>query len=246
MTETKKKSGFVYPSRLVLYKVIDTIWQENEEFEVLKDLNQYSSTLYIRCPWCHELDDGRYFFGTSRFHIHCRHAHKREETYRRAHWVFLRLKEEPRYFDSEEAYRARCMELWRVSGEAGWTERADATGFICPPPYEWCDSMGEISGVGGGYEQTCRKMVQGGMAWLDAHPDAEPVFMQNTNIYGVVREDNDDAKALSEAITGADEDCTGATHHAAVKHCLAIKEYGWEGYVKKMRDIGREGKEAEA
>lgn len=100
---------------------------------------------------------------------------------------------------------------------------------------QWLEEMGEISGFGGGYEETCRKMVLAGIAWLDEHPKADPRFMGNSKIYGVILEDNPDAKALTEVVVGASGgDCTGAMHHASILHCLAYKRLGWDEYCRQL------------
>lgn len=101
--------------------------------------------------------------------------------------------------------------------------------------YEWEQGMGEISGFGGGYENTCRAMVKAGCDWLDAHPGADPKFHSYKGVYGIISEDNKDAKDLTEAIVkAAAGDCTGAMHQAAVSHVLAIRKLGWKAYVKEM------------
>lgn len=102
--------------------------------------------------------------------------------------------------------------------------------------YQFTEDMGEISGFGGGYEQTCRNMVVAGLEWFDAHPEAQPAFRGFKEIYGVLDSDNDDAKALSAAVVaGADGDCTGAMHQATVGHVLWIKKNGWEAYCIESR-----------
>lgn len=106
---------------------------------------------------------------------------------------------------------------------------------------EWTPDMGEISGFGGGYEDACRRMALAGMDWLDANPAADPKFKGFRNVYGLVVEDNDDAKALSAAITSVCDDCTGAMHQACVSHALAYKRLGWDEYCRQLRE--REAKE---
>lgn len=108
--------------------------------------------------------------------------------------------------------------------------------------YEFTPEMGEISGFGGGYETACRAMLKAGLEWLDAHPEADPQFHGYKNVYGIIAEDNDDAKALSEAVvapTGGD--CTGAMHQAVVSSCLWIRKNGWDAYVKAMSEQPVEG-----
>ena len=100
--------------------------------------------------------------------------------------------------------------------------------------YEWAPKMGEISGFGGDYEAGCRLMVKAGCEWLDAHPDADPKFTGFKGVYGIIREDNADAKALSEVMVDAARDCTGAMHQATVGAVLFIKAQGWDAYRKAM------------
>lgn len=103
--------------------------------------------------------------------------------------------------------------------------------------YKYTEDMGEISGFGGGYEASCRKMVLAGIAWLEEHPDADPKFHGFKNVTGICMEDNADATALSKAITDACiEGATGAMHQAAVSHALFIRANGWDAYATKMRE----------
>ena len=104
---------------------------------------------------------------------------------------------------------------------------------------QYTEDMREISGFGGGYETTCRAMVLAGLDWFDAHSEATPKFHGYKGIYGIIGEDNEDAKSLSNAIVTAAKDCTGAMHQAAVSHVLAARDMGWEKYVEKMREMKR-------
>lgn len=102
--------------------------------------------------------------------------------------------------------------------------------------YIFTDDMGGISGFGGGYEQTCRNMLAAGLDWLDEHPNTEPKFCGFKGIYGIIKEDNEDAEVLSEAVvTAADDDCTGAMYQAVISSCLFIRKHSWEHYCEKMR-----------
>ena len=103
--------------------------------------------------------------------------------------------------------------------------------------YEYTSDMGEISGFGGDYEAMCRKMVIAGMEWWDEHPDADPQFHGFKGIYGIIEEDNDDAKALTKAVVApSDGGCTGAMHQAAIGHVLFARKNGWAKYQEKMRE----------
>ena len=106
-----------------------------------------------------------------------------------------------------------------------------------PPRGTFDETMGEISGFGGGYEAACRQMLRQGLAWLDANPDKHPSFRGFKNVMGLCLEDNEDAKELSAAMC-ADVDPTGAMHHACVQACLFIRVHGWEKYVAGMREHG--------
>ena len=102
--------------------------------------------------------------------------------------------------------------------------------------YQFNDNMDEISGFGGEYEATCRKMLTAALEWLDVHPDANPQFSGFKGIYGVIKDDNGDGEALSNAaIAGAGEfGPTGAMHQAVISAALWIKTNGWNAYVKAM------------
>lgn len=105
--------------------------------------------------------------------------------------------------------------------------------------YEYTDDMGEISGFGGDYEAACKAMVLAGLEWLDSHPNADPVFHGIKNVFGLIMEDNDDAKSLTEAMAKVPElkgdGPTGAMMQAAVGHAMFIKVNGWAKYSQEMR-----------
>jgi len=96
--------------------------------------------------------------------------------------------------------------------------------------------MKEISGFGGSYEKKCRDMVLAGLDWFDKHPEANPQYHEYENVIGICREDNEDAKLLSEYIT-KDMDCTGAQHHAAIFHIFRVLKVGWDKYVEEMKEL---------
>lgn len=114
--------------------------------------------------------------------------------------------------------------------------------------YEFTENMKEISGFGGSYEDGCRAMIKAGAIFLAANPSADPKFKGFKGVYGLIDEDNEDAKALTEAVLNApfvdprngeattvkEHGATGAMHHASIMHCLYIKKNGWNKYVEKM------------
>jgi len=48
--------------------------------------------------------------------------------------------------------------------------------------YKYTEKCREISGMGGGYEDACRKMVIAGMLWFDEHPEQSHNF-QDIEVY---------------------------------------------------------------
>ena len=102
--------------------------------------------------------------------------------------------------------------------------------------YEYTADMREISGFGGGYEQTCRNMVVAGLQWFDENPEADPKYKVFKDVYGICIDDNDDAKALDKVLLeAAKNDCTGAMHQACVGHIFYVRKNGWEKYCEEMR-----------
>jgi len=69
-----------------------------------------------------------------------------------------------------------------------------------------------------------------GLHWLDAHPNADPIFKAYESVFGLVSTANQDAKDLEAAICDG-VDPSGAMVHAVVNHLIWIKANGWEKYV---------------
>ncbi len=106
--------------------------------------------------------------------------------------------------------------------------------------YIFTDEMAEITGFGSTYEETVRRMIVKGLEWLDRNPTKDPKFKENKNVFGIVFEDNEDAKELSKVLTENEPDITGAMHHASVQHILWIKQNGWEKYVQVKTEQKKE------
>lgn len=111
---------------------------------------------------------------------------------------------------------------------------------VDPTKYVTTPEMGEISGFGGGYEDCCRRMLQAGCHWLEAHPNANPQFKGSKGVFGLILEDNPEAAALTEAVIDGSYDpetkqkeSTGAMHHAVILRLLHIKKVGWAKYVEE-------------
>ncbi len=102
--------------------------------------------------------------------------------------------------------------------------------------YKFTSEMGEISGFGGSYEKGCRVMLDVGLRWLDDNPNAQPKFHGFKGVYGMIDEDNEDAKTFSKIVSKSVQGCSGAMHHAVISRCLWIKSNGWDKYVEKMSE----------
>lgn len=101
--------------------------------------------------------------------------------------------------------------------------------------YKFTQEMGEISGFGGWYEQTCRNMLAAALRWFDENPEGNPVFQGFEGVMGLCIEDNEDAKALTKAIgDAANGDFSGAMHQAVVRSAFYVKKHGWDAYVAEM------------
>ncbi len=101
--------------------------------------------------------------------------------------------------------------------------------------YSYTDKCDEISGFGGTYEQGCRQMVIAGLEWFDKHENADPKFHTFKNVFGLIMEDNEDAKKLtdhmSESVNG---EATGAMMQACLDHVKYAKQNGWDKYIEEM------------
>ena len=101
--------------------------------------------------------------------------------------------------------------------------------------YKYPKGVDVISGMGGGYEATCQKMVIAGVEWCDNNKDKNPTFKQYKNIYGITADENKDMEELQNVMLKASgNDCTGAMMQATTNHVLYIKKNGWDKYLKEV------------
>ena len=105
------------------------------------------------------------------------------------------------------------------------------------PIYKHTPDMGEISGFGGGYEALCQDMLNAGVVWLTAHRYADLQASGYKGVFGVLKAESDDAKAMEAAMMAADtkQDCTGAMHHAVMSRLFWISANGWDAYCAELR-----------
>ena len=91
----------------------------------------------------------------------------------------------------------------------------------------------DLSGMGGGYEDMCQRMLWRGVAYLgEVKP---PVAMWSkahayANIYGVLDTEGPDLKGLEDAIVRPGDDCTGAMHQCVMGHLAFIHKRGMDAW----------------
>lgn len=138
----------------------------------------------------------------------------------------------------QEALNAESTRLYEIERAARLAEPKIPD--VITPGFEWTEDMREISGFGGGYERACRQMISQGCAWWSEHANADPKFHGFKSVIGICLEDNEDARALSAAISAGIEP-SGAMHQAAVSHVFHWRRLGsWLAYQTSMRELARE------
>lgn len=94
----------------------------------------------------------------------------------------------------------------------------------------------DISGMGGGYENECQKMVWAGVEFLKKEP-GEIKFKQNANVHGLIDTSEDDRTARLEThIAEASGDCTGGMVHSVMQHLWFISKNGVEKWLGEFHD----------
>lgn len=94
----------------------------------------------------------------------------------------------------------------------------------------------DISGMGGGYENECQKMVWAGIEFLNKEP-GEIFFKQNNNVHGVIDTSHDNrTQRLESYIVNASDDCTGAMVHSCMQHLWFISKNGLDKWLLEFND----------
>ena len=92
----------------------------------------------------------------------------------------------------------------------------------------------DISGMGGGYEHCCQKMLRAGMKYLQNKPNFVWDYIEYKNIYGICWSDSIHAKKLDEVITKVVNGCTGAMHQAVIAHLRYIHQNSYDKWLEEM------------
>ena len=97
----------------------------------------------------------------------------------------------------------------------------------------------DLSGMGGGYEEMCQRMLWRGVAYLaEVKPPVE-MWQQVKgfkNAYGVILTDGADLKALERAIIQPGDDVTGAMHQCVMGHLSFIHTHGIEKWREHLAE----------
>lgn len=102
----------------------------------------------------------------------------------------------------------------------------------------------DISGMGGGYEDGCQRMLWRGVQYLAERKPPTAMWegaKQNPQIVGVLLTEGDELKKLEQYILDGCSGASGAMHQAVMNHLAYIHQHGTEGWLKeaKRRDSER-------
>jgi hypothetical protein len=107
--------------------------------------------------------------------------------------------------------------------------------------YQYTDKCAEISGLGGGYEDLCRKMVIAGKEWMDEHPGADVKIVTFKGVTGVALTQTDSARELMDTMNDAVEGyCPALMIQVCGRHALYAKKHGWDAYIRRMEQLEEE------
>ena len=106
--------------------------------------------------------------------------------------------------------------------------------------YKHTPDMGEITGFGGLYEESCQTALDAGVKWLE---EKEPTFLATLANPFAIGNVMVNRKAITDAMYSAvEEACPGAGLTDAqvtevMGRCRWIQKHGWNAYVEWMRWI---------
>lgn len=96
----------------------------------------------------------------------------------------------------------------------------------------------DVSGMGGGYEHTCQRMLANGRKYLSDNPDfsSELAYKGFEGVTGICIAASIGAKNFDQIILFGIDDCTGAMHQVVVGHLLYIAKHGEEKWLDAFKD----------
>lgn len=96
----------------------------------------------------------------------------------------------------------------------------------------------DISGMGGGYEKACQKMLWAGMKYFETLKNPKGILKGRKtykNIYGICDLPDSFAECEKAMLKAVNNDCTGAMMQAVTGHLRYIAENGYEQWFEFMK-----------
>ena len=96
----------------------------------------------------------------------------------------------------------------------------------------------DLSGMGGGYEEMCQKMLWRGVAFLAERKPPLSIWNKThaySSVYGVMHTEGAGIKELEKAIIHEGDDVTGAMHQCVMGHLAFIHKNGTGKWIEHLR-----------
>lgn len=130
--------------------------------------------------------------------------------------------------DMEAEHKAFCEKFHRDEWE-GYYKTLEQ--IKDEEPFETVD----ISGMSGGYEVACQRMLRAGLNYLKEHKDFHFDYEGFKRVYGVCFTETPWGKDLDKVLMDAvNNDCTGAMHQAVIGHLAYIHKHGIDVWLKQF------------
>ena len=111
--------------------------------------------------------------------------------------------------------------------------------------YRHTPAMGQISGLGGEFEQSCQEMLQAGVAWIEAQRESgrnpDPIFALAYSRWAPGKETllltqaaSPEAKTLEAAMRAASTGAEDGAFLIALQSVMWILDNDWSAYVGLM------------
>lgn len=96
----------------------------------------------------------------------------------------------------------------------------------------------DLSGMGGGYENECQKMLAAGEQWIKDNGEAKSKLSAKSydGIYGILEPNSPETEDLSKSIVAVADDCTGAMHQCVMGHLMFIAKEGKDKWFELFKD----------
>ncbi len=130
--------------------------------------------------------------------------------------------------DMEKEHKEWCENYHKEEWE-GYYETLEK--IKSEEPFETVD----ISGMSGGYEVACQRMLRSGINYLKDKPDFHFDYEGFKNVYGMCFTETPWGKDLDKVLMKAvNDDCTGAMHQAVIGHLSQIHKHGLEWWLNQF------------